>query len=297
MGDVLTATDRWWPSPFGEDDQIGMLNHITDAKRADALSWVRHGRIYDLGHVLDEHVPVFPGRAFHQTLVTSAHHANRGGVGDNHVNWITEVVSGTTQLGTHVDALSHLQIGDRGYNGWTVSELAEPWGVNRLGAETIPQIVTKGWLVDVAAKRLEPGGVIAVADIERARRRTARARGRSPLPHRLERALERRADVPLRRARPRLRGGRLARRARHRAHRLRHLELRAGPSREPSAAVRSPAASERAPRRLHRREPRHRRTRGRRYPRVRPDPDPRQASRRHRRLDLTHRTRLTEGTP
>ena len=38
---------------------------------------VRQGRLYDLGRVLDEHVPVFPGRAFHQTLVTTAHHANR----------------------------------------------------------------------------------------------------------------------------------------------------------------------------------------------------------------------------
>ena len=170
MGETLTVTDRWWPSPFGEDDQIGMLNHITDAKRAAALATIRSGRVYDLGHVLDEHVPVFPGRAFHQTLVTSAHHANRGGIGDNQVNWITEVISGTTQLGTHLDALSHLQIGDRGYNGWTVSELAEPWGVNRLGAETIPQIVTKGWLVDVAAARgvegLAGGDVITVDDIE-----------------------------------------------------------------------------------------------------------------------------------
>ena len=30
------------------------------------------------------------------------------------------------QLGTHLDALSHLQIGERGYNGWTVAELAGP---------------------------------------------------------------------------------------------------------------------------------------------------------------------------
>ena len=71
--------------------------------------------MYDLGHVLDEHVPVFPGRYFKQTLVTTAHHANPdGGVGENDVNWITELVSATMQLGTHLDALSHLQMGDRG---------------------------------------------------------------------------------------------------------------------------------------------------------------------------------------
>ena len=153
-----------WPSPFGPGDQLGMLNHITDATRAAALRLVRSGRLYDLGRVLDENVPAFPGRYFRQTLVTTAHHANGGGIGANHVNWITEQVAGTQQLGTHLDALSHLQIGDRGYNGWSVAELAESAGVNRLGAETVPQIVTRGWLVDVAP--LRAGEVIGVPDID-----------------------------------------------------------------------------------------------------------------------------------
>ena len=162
--------EAWWPSPFGAGDQIGMLNHVDEGKRRDALALVRAGRLYDLGRVLDENVPVFPGRYFRQTLVTTAHHANPdGGVGENHVNWVTEQISGTQQLGTHLDALSHLQIGDRGYNGRRVSELAETWGVNRLGVETVPQIVTRGWLVDVPSargvKRLERGAVIGLADL------------------------------------------------------------------------------------------------------------------------------------
>src|SRR5213082_2758976 len=155
----------WWPSAFGADDQLGMLNHVTPEKRLAALSRVREGRVFDLGRVLDERVPVFPGRAFHQTLVTTAHHANMGGVGENEVNWITEVVSGTTQLGTHLDALSHLQIGDRAYNGRRVSEIAQPHGVTALGIETVPQIVTRGLLVDVAARGLGPGGVIGLDDL------------------------------------------------------------------------------------------------------------------------------------
>jgi kynurenine formamidase len=165
-----TPTERWWPSPFGAADQLGMLNHVDEGKRRDALRLVRDGRLYDLGRVLDESVPVFPGRYFRQTLVTTAHHANEnGGLGDNRVNWVIESLSGTTQLGTHLDALSHLQIGDRGYNGWSVAELADPSGVKRLGAETIPQIVTCGWLVDAAAargvERLAHGEVIGVEDI------------------------------------------------------------------------------------------------------------------------------------
>src|SRR4051794_40508615 len=134
--------EPWWPSRFGPDDQVGMLNHVDDAKRAAALSLVRSGRMYDLSRVLDETVPVFPGRYFRQTLVSTCHHT--GG------NWITELVTGTMQLGTHIDTLGHLQIGRRGYNGWTVEELAGGEGLRKLGAETVPQIVTRGHLVDVA---------------------------------------------------------------------------------------------------------------------------------------------------
>jgi kynurenine formamidase len=164
---VASVDSRWWPSPFGADDELGMLNHVTDATRRAALALVREGRLYDLGHVLDERCPVFPGRYFRQTLVTTAHHANEAmPIGDNQVNWVTEIVSGTMQLGTHLDALSHLQIGERGYNGWRVAELAEPAGMKRLGAETIPQIVTRGWLVDVSRRNLGRGGVVTLGDVE-----------------------------------------------------------------------------------------------------------------------------------
>ena len=134
------------------NDEIGMLAHVDEAKRREALALVRDGRLYDLGRVLDERVPAFPGRYFRQTLVTTAHHD--GG------HWITEQVAGTQQIGTHLDALSHLQMNDRGYNGWSVAELAGTDGVRRLGVETVPQIVTRGWLVDAPGR-----DVITVDDL------------------------------------------------------------------------------------------------------------------------------------
>jgi len=74
--------------------------------------------------------------------------------------------------GTHLDGLNHLQIGDRGYNGWPVVALAGPSGSCCLGAETIPQIVTRGWLIDVTAvrgvDRLAPGAVITTEDVHEA---------------------------------------------------------------------------------------------------------------------------------
>ena len=167
--------DRWWPSRYGAEDEAGALNEITPAGVARAAALVREGRIYDLSHVLDSSIPAFPGRSFRQFLTTSAHDLNRRapgagpqGLGRNGVNWIVEQVAATSQMGTHMDGLNHLQIGERTYNGHRVADLVEEHGTNRLGIESLPQAVTRGLLLDVArvrgVERLEPGDVITPDD-------------------------------------------------------------------------------------------------------------------------------------
>lgn len=175
-------SENWWPSRYGSEDQIGMLNEINANKVIEATSLVRKGRIYDLSRILDEKIPVFPGRAFKQVLITSAHTLNRRreqggeeGWGRNKVNWITELASGTFQLGTHMDALNHLQIGNRCYNGFSLDDIVEEWGTSKLGIETAPQIVTRGVLLDIASlhgvSRLQRGRVVTVEDVQSALKR------------------------------------------------------------------------------------------------------------------------------
>ena len=170
-----TAAPQWWPSRYGAGDQAGALNEITPDKVVAASGLVRQGRIYDLAHELHQDIPAFPGRTFRQYLTTNAHFVNRrrpdagtAGLGDNNVNWIVEQVTATQQMGTHVDALNHLQDGDRMYNGFRLADVAEEYGTNRLGVETLPQIVTRGLLLDIATIRgvdwLAPGDVIRPSD-------------------------------------------------------------------------------------------------------------------------------------
>jgi kynurenine formamidase len=176
--DPQTAT-AWWPSRWGPGDQAGALNEITPATVVAAVSLVRQGRVYDLAHVLHADIPAFPGRTFRQYLTTNAHQVNRrrpgagpAGLGANNVNWVVEQITATQQMGTHVDGLNHLQDGDRTYNGHRLADIVEEYGTNRLGIETLPQVVTRGLLLDVAAVRgvpqLAAGDVIAVADAEAA---------------------------------------------------------------------------------------------------------------------------------
>src|SRR5918912_3961840 len=118
---------------------LGALRRVDAARRLAALGLVREGRLFDLGRELHEGIPVFPGRHFRQTLVPNPLPA----LGENSVDWTHEVVSATMQLGTHLDALCHLRMGDVGYDGFTLAD-STATGVTRLGVETVPQIVTRG---------------------------------------------------------------------------------------------------------------------------------------------------------
>jgi kynurenine formamidase len=178
------SLDGWFPSAFGEGDEAGALNRLTSAKVLEAIGLVRHGVVYDLAHVLDQDVPAFPGRTFRQYLTTNYHQINRRGsgagstgLGHNDVNWVVEQITATQQMGTHMDGLNHLQVGDRTYNGYRLSDIVEDYGTNKLGIDTLPQIVTRGVLLDIAAlrgvPRLEAGEVITVEDAEAALEKAA----------------------------------------------------------------------------------------------------------------------------
>lgn len=140
---------------------------------------MKSGTVVDLGRILDDDTPVFPGRYWHQTvdlspLVTNQRRpdAHGRGWGRNEINWITEIQAGTFQVGTQLDSIGHLLIGNRFYNGWQVTDVVEPWGLNRFGIESLPPIVGRGVLVDLAAAKgvahLDKGYVITVADVEAA---------------------------------------------------------------------------------------------------------------------------------
>jgi kynurenine formamidase len=178
----------WWPSRYGVDDKIGTLNEITPERVARAVGLVKTGTVVSLGRIIDENIPVFPGRYWHQTVDLSPHVTNlrrsdatETGWGKNAINWITEIQVGTFQVGSQLDSIGHIQIGDRFYNGWKVRDVVEPWGLGRFGMEGVPPIVTRGVLVDVAAykgvDRLEKGYAITVADVQGALKKQGVALG------------------------------------------------------------------------------------------------------------------------
>jgi hypothetical protein len=52
-----------------------------------------------------------------------------------------------------MDALNHLPVGDRTYNGFRLTDIVEDHATNRLRSNTLPQVVTRGLRLDGAAAR------------------------------------------------------------------------------------------------------------------------------------------------
>lgn len=170
-------------SPWGPQDEIGRLNLMTQQSQAAVMTRVAGGRVYDLSVEYFVGMPSWYvlGDPRYQFWMTHTPHG--AGIDDplrvgaeqyNHVSYTGSAISMYTHMGTHIDALNHFGLNGRIWNGFSAAEHLGDRGWKKSGAETIPPIVARGVLIDVAtAKRVEmlpPGYRINRADIEAALR-------------------------------------------------------------------------------------------------------------------------------
>jgi kynurenine formamidase len=152
---------------WGQDDELGTLNYITDAKRIEASRLVRNGRVVSAGHDLSSQAAERnPGPLVHLMLYTG-HDAT--GSAD---------FFGVAPHGfavTHMDALGHMYWQGSIYNGRRAASVATNGGLT-FGSILAQRngIVTRGLLLDVARARghdwLEPDAIVTVTDLEGAER-------------------------------------------------------------------------------------------------------------------------------
>ncbi|MDP3071406.1 MAG: cyclase family protein [Opitutaceae bacterium] len=176
LGASLLAPQTWsaeprervGASPWGPDDQIGALNLMTPESRLAILSHVASGKTYDLSVEYFVGMPSFHqlGDPGYQYWLT---HTPRGTVVDNpnglgermnsKVSYTGDAISMYTHMGTHIDALNHFGLDGKIWNGFSADRHLGDKGWKKTGAETIPPIIARGVLIDVAAYK----GVDALA--------------------------------------------------------------------------------------------------------------------------------------
>lgn len=163
---------KWWPSEWGPEDQRGAVNRITPQKILQAVSLIKEGKIYQLGRVYEQGMPLSGNRSF---VLTIPGMPTFGPEGKNAIVGNSEMVAAEIgQVGTQFDGLGHVGVRVNGedlfYNGFKLSEFGDPYGLKKLGIENVGVIFTRGVLLDIAAykgvERIEVPYIVSVADIE-----------------------------------------------------------------------------------------------------------------------------------
>lgn len=176
IADLMATADRvrnW--GRWGDDDQLGTLNYITEAKVAEASRLVRTGRIFPLGVEFGSTGPqgdlLYRGNPIHMMTVT-------GGRAEDLIeyakDWDTnpkaqqiartfatgpmrfndDVIIMPLQAASQWDALSHVYYDDRLYNGFPASSVTSV-GAARCSIDAVVEkgIVSRGVLLDVVRHR------------------------------------------------------------------------------------------------------------------------------------------------
>jgi kynurenine formamidase len=168
----LSNWGRW-----GKDDQIGTLNNIEPSDIISAAKLIQRGKVFSLGLSLKEPIQsgLFGGRwnPIHQMLATGtdAVAGKQDGDGKSYLRYADDAINMPCQASTQWDALCHIFLDDKMYNGYPATDVSVQ-GASNLGIEHVrDKMVGRGVLLDIARFKsmnsLEDGYAITNEDLNK----------------------------------------------------------------------------------------------------------------------------------
>ena len=146
---------------YGKQDEVGALNAINSpAHVLRALKDVKTGRIYDLGVRIDRTSYKWPGHSPTEIMSFRSPEGLKrtkdiGGF-DTHPRQLAFhscALFISDNVGTQIDGLGHITTGadNHWYNGFREQDHSGDFGITKADADSIPPIVGRAILIDVAA--------------------------------------------------------------------------------------------------------------------------------------------------
>ncbi|GIW81601.1 MAG: cyclase [Gemmatales bacterium] len=175
---------KGWGWVWGKDDEVGSLNEMTPESVRDAIRLVKEGKVYDLGVNYDRESYKWPGHSPAEIILfRGPEGVKRQGdftpavdpkINPRKMAWHSCALFINDNVATQIDGLGHVTEGDDNhwYNGFTEEKWGGNFGIRKCDATTIPPIITRGVLIDVAGLRgvdaLPPHYQITVGDLKAA---------------------------------------------------------------------------------------------------------------------------------
>ncbi|MEP7356015.1 MAG: cyclase family protein [Anaerolineales bacterium] len=134
------------------NDDIGALGAMTAASTLAALGLARQGRVFDLGVHLAQAMPHLSRDAVLPFMLTqfrtpASFLTDESMLGNS---FSVEMIQGSIHQSSHLDSLIHAQRHGRVYGGQTVAALLTDRGWLANGIQTVPPIVSRAVVIDVA---------------------------------------------------------------------------------------------------------------------------------------------------
>ena len=145
------AQASWYPSKWGPNDEIGAANYMTPALALQASKLVTTGKVYSLGITVNTTTPAYPPRTCSIYIVQPGQQGGSEGLGPTKTTYNDDILNCWNGIGTQLDGLGHIGVGERYYNGNKWQDFANISGLKKLGTEKVPPFVARGIVLDMAA--------------------------------------------------------------------------------------------------------------------------------------------------
>jgi kynurenine formamidase len=156
---------KGWGWIWGKDDEVGSLNAMTPKTTQAALSLAKQGKAYDLGVPYDRTSFKWPGHSPGEIMSfrTPEGVKRQGDIKDvtdaeknpKRTAWHSNALFINDNVATQIDGLAHITLGKdfHWYNGFKETDHGGDFGVLKCDTTTIPPIVARGIMLDIAAAR------------------------------------------------------------------------------------------------------------------------------------------------
>jgi hypothetical protein len=129
---AATAQSSWYASQWGANDEIGAANYMTAATALQAVKLVKTGKVYSLGITVSTTTPAFPPRTCSIYIVQPGQVGSAAGLGSTHTTYNDDILHCWNGIGTQIDGLGHIGVGELYYNGNKWGDFATMGGLKKL---------------------------------------------------------------------------------------------------------------------------------------------------------------------
>jgi kynurenine formamidase len=172
-----------WGWIWGAEDEVGALNAMTPQTVLASLRLARQGKVYDLGVTYSRASYKWPGHSPCEVITFRSpegvkrqqdHEFIAPEVNPSGQAWHSCALFINDNVGTQIDGLGHVTVGDDNhwYNGFAEAQWGGNFGVRKCDATTIPPIIARGVMLDIASLHGVPAlprsYAITPADVDRA---------------------------------------------------------------------------------------------------------------------------------